>query len=226
MSDIFTVSFSGVVMAFCALALGFFSLWRYRHYKANPANSVNYYYWTASALVTFGFTLYLIPGFIEVSRISDTVIILAIAATVINVTGFGYFFLIPIYSWLSKEMFVLGSHIIGFCVFGIAAMLAICFGLFGTILLTRNESGEAQVINIVDKTLSPVMNMPIGALAYYRHFAGQVVQTQFSSISATTLPSMQFSLSDSVLYFYRSPLFQDTGFWDQHYALLQEKEEQ
>ncbi|OGJ89198.1 MAG: hypothetical protein A2487_02130 [Candidatus Raymondbacteria bacterium RifOxyC12_full_50_8] len=108
----------------------------------------------------------------------------------------------------------------------IAAMLAICFGLFGTILLTRNESGEAQVINIVDKTLSPVMNMPIGALAYYRHFAGQVVQTQFSSISATTLPSMQFSLSDSVLYFYRSPLFQDTGFWDQHYALLQEKEEQ
>src|SRR3989344_63558 len=125
MSDIFTVSFSGVVVAFCSLALGFFSLWRYRHYKADPANSVNYYYWTASALVTFGFTLYLIPGFIEVSRISDTVIILAIAATVINVTGFGYFFLIPIYSWLSKEMFVLGSHIIGFCVFGIAAMLAI-----------------------------------------------------------------------------------------------------
>ncbi len=91
----------------------------------------------------------------------------------------------------------------------IAAMLAVCIGVLGTLFLARNDSGDARVIHIIDKTLYPYMNTPIGALAYYRHFAGHVVQTQFFSISAQALPSMRSSLSDSVLYSYRSPLFQD-----------------
>lgn len=110
----FDVSFSGVMMGLCTVALGFFSAWRYRFYRRDPTNQINYHYWIASATVTLGFIFYAIAGFLAGDDIRAVLIRRdsAIAATLLNAVGFSHFLMVGLYSWLSERGFLFSRHLL------------------------------------------------------------------------------------------------------------------
>lgn len=102
--------------------------------------------------------------------------------------------------------------------FRMAAVLVFAFALFLTFSPKQKVSVSGHTLLVADSCASSLMNNPIGAIAYYRHYAGQCIQSQFFAVVDAPVSTFQASATDTSCLSYRSALFSESGIWDQQYA--------
>ena len=116
------LTISGSLFSLSGILLGYFSYTRLRAWKLDPHNTINLYYWKATFLITCALMLYGFAGlFFENS--ANFLRITAAFATVINILGFGYFLLIPVYSWGSARAAVIARGGVRLYALVVAALL-------------------------------------------------------------------------------------------------------
>lgn len=118
-------AWSGLLFVLSGFLLGSFSYARRLDYKKNPVNKVNYYYYTASGWITFGFFMYGAPSLIFGNQ-TLAIVIGGIIATISNTIGFGKFLMIPIYNhWDNKKYHIYFQYCLYFYSILITALLII-----------------------------------------------------------------------------------------------------
>ena len=118
------LTISGLLFSLSGTLLGYFSYTRYKAWKLDPHNTINVYYWKATVFITAALILY---GFAGLFFESPTLVlrIAAAVATILNTFGFGYFLLIPIYSWRGDAQNVIIRGAARLYAIAVAAMLVI-----------------------------------------------------------------------------------------------------
>lgn len=98
-------SLSGFFFLGSSILLSFFSYDRYKQFRTDPSNRINLHYFRASFFVSLALFLYGAPSLI--SRDANMIAFFGILATLANAVGFGHFLLVPLFSWLGQEGYLI-----------------------------------------------------------------------------------------------------------------------
>ena len=101
---------TNILFVLTGIFLATFCRNRYSSYKKNPSNHITYYYFLASLFVSIALFTYGLPIFFTNNQ--NILSVFTIIALILNAIGFNHFFLITLYTWLSRRSYVIAKYIL------------------------------------------------------------------------------------------------------------------
>lgn len=143
---------TAVLLICSGVFLSYFCYRRFREYRRDRNNYVNYHYWIATLMISLGFFFYGIPSLLN--QTAQALSLGTLIGSTLNVVGFIHFFIIPLYTWLPYKNYIIGKYLM----YLIATIIMLLFVLeppptaldtFGTIHWNYNWGQSLSMMSLL-----------------------------------------------------------------------------